>query len=61
MLYVVAEQDHESASYFWYIYDDDQPTRPIRGAEFSYPTRTAALDAGWAAADEIEKRRRARR
>ena len=57
MFYVRVENDDTAAArYWWRIYDDAGPMMLIMRAECSYPTRSAAIDAGWAAVNRLENR-----
>jgi hypothetical protein len=55
MFYVVAEAvDTPPTSYRWFVYDYDNPTRPIQQADHSYTSRAAAIDVGWAMVERLE-------
>jgi hypothetical protein len=55
MFYVVAEAvDAPPMSYRWFVYDYDNPTKPIQQADHSYTSRAAAIEAGWAVVERLE-------
>jgi hypothetical protein len=56
MFYVVADSDdREPSAYRWLVYDYTDPSNPVKRAEYSYPTRGEAIDAGWAAVSFLEQ------
>jgi hypothetical protein len=53
----VDTDDPPPEPYRWCIYDDQNPAQPVRRADHPYPSRAAAIDAGWAVVARLERDR----